>query len=229
MLYLLFDFWRTIIDPPDLDFYYRYRVRNILKVEGIEDPDIEERAFNFYRRLFNAFDSRRRASCTEIPATLELESFLSFLGVEGIRDEHLEAYASPMLDLTTLKPGAKEVLDKLSSKYELAVVSNTPYHDMVVERLRKDGLLDFFQVIVSSHRIGVRKPTREIFMRALEVMGARPEEAVMIGDSPYEDIEGAKKVGMRAIWVLREGVQRPEADGMIKSLGELPNLLKVIA
>ncbi|MDK2372702.1 MAG: HAD family hydrolase [Candidatus Korarchaeota archaeon] len=228
MLYLLFDFWRTIIDPPDLDLYYRYRVRNILKVEGIEDPGIEERAFNFYRRLFDAFDSRRRASCIEIPATLELESFLSFLEVENVEDEHLRAYASPMLDLTTLKPRAKETLDKLSSKYELAVVSNTPYHDMVVERLRKDGLLDFFQVIVSSHRVGVRKPTIEIFMRALEVMGARPEEAVMIGDSPYEDIEGAKKAGMRTIWVVREGVQRPDADSMIKSLGELPNLLKVI-
>ncbi|MDK2384156.1 MAG: HAD family hydrolase [Candidatus Korarchaeota archaeon] len=228
MLYLLFDFWRTIIDPPDLDLYYRYRVRNILKVEGIEDPGVEERAFNFYRRLFNAFDNRRRTSCIEIPATLELESFLSFLDVENVEDEHLKAYASPMLDLTTLKPGAKETLDKLSSKYELAVVSNTPCHDMVVERLRKDGLLDLFQVIVSSHMVGVRKPAREIFMRALEVMGARPEEAVMIGDSPYEDIEGAKKVGMRTIWVIREDVQRPEADGMIKSLRELPNLLKVI-
>ncbi len=230
MLYLLFDFWRTLIDPPDLDVYYRYRVRNLLKVEGLlEDRDLEERAFGFYMRLFNVFDRRRRESCVEIPATLELQSFLGFLGVDEIREEHLEAYASPMIHLTSLKPGGREVLERLSSEHGMAIVSNTPYHEMVVEKLRREGLLDLFDAVISSHRTGVRKPVGEIFIRALEVLGSRPEEAVMIGDSPYEDIRGAKGIGMRAIWMYREGVETPDADGMVKSLSDLPDILKVIA
>lgn len=228
MPYLLFDFWRTMVDPPDLNEYYRYRVRNLLKVENIDDREIEGRAFEFYIKLFRAFDRRRRRGYREIPATLEVESFLSFLGIDEVKEEHMKAYASPMIDLTTLKHGVRESLEELSSKYRMAVVSNTPYHDMVVERMRRDRLLDFFDVVVSSHLTGVRKPVGEIFLRALEVIGGRPKEAIMIGDSPYEDIMGADKLGMKTIWVYKAGVSEPKADGMIKSLVELPDLLKVI-
>lgn len=228
MPYLLFDFWRTIIDPPDLNDYYRYRVKNLLKVENIDDPEIEGRAFEFYIRLSKAFDRRRRMSCREIPATLEVESFLSFLGIDAVSEEHMKAYASPMIDLTILKPGVKESLEDLSSKYRMAVVSNTPYHDMIVVRMEKDGLLNFFDAVVSSHRTGVRKPVDDIFLTTLEVIGGRPKEAIMVGDSPYEDIMGAKRLGMKTIWMYKEGVTGPNADGMIKSFLELPSLLKVM-
>jgi putative hydrolase of the HAD superfamily len=54
---------------------------------------------------------------------------------------------------------------------------------------------------VSSEDIGWRKPHQRIFREVLRRLQVKAEEAVYIGDSPLEDIEGAKTVGMRTIFV----------------------------
>ncbi len=226
MLYLLFDFWRTIVDPPDLDYYYRYRVAKLLKASGIDDRFSVDSTLPVYRRILDLFDSKRKAKSIEIPASLEVSAFLSYLGIDELKEEHMEAYASPMVDLTKPKPEAKHVLDQLSKRgFSMAIVSNTPYHDMVVEKLKREGMVQFFDSIISSHKVGVRKPRRQIFEYALESLGGSADKAVMIGDSPYEDILGAKRLGIRAIWMFREGLNAPPSDSMIKSLGELLKLL----
>ncbi len=226
MLYLLFDFWRTIVDPPNLDYYYRYRVDKLLEVSGKSDNSSVDELLPIYKRILDLFDSKRKASSIEIPARLEVLTFLSHIGIERLREEHMKAYAAPMVDLTTLKHGAKQVLEYLSKRdFNMAIVSNTPYHDMVVEKLRKEGVLQFFDSVISSHRVGVRKPRQLIFEYALESIGGSVNKAVMIGDSPYEDIMGAKRLGIRTIWMFREGFDVPPSDGMIKSLRELPRIL----
>ncbi len=74
------------------------------------------------------------------------------------------------------------------------------------ESFRKDledlGLLQYFNpnCIVSSADVGVKKPNPEIFSHALTALNVKPEEAVMVGDSLYADIFGAKSVGIGAIW-----------------------------
>ncbi len=214
------------MDPPDLDYYYRYRVDKLLEVSGRSKDFSVDELLPIYRRILDLFDSKRTANSIEIPAKLEVLTFLSYIGVEGIREEHMKAYAAPMVDLTTLKPGAKRVLEYLSKQgFTMVIVSNTPYHDMVVEKLRKEGILRFFDSIISSHRVGVRKPRRLIFDYALESVGGRVNKAVMIGDSPYEDIMGAKHLGIKTIWMSREGFDVPPSDGIIKSLEELPRIL----
>jgi HAD superfamily hydrolase (TIGR01662 family) len=85
---------------------------------------------------------------------------------------------------------------------------------------------------ISSFEHGYMKPHPSIFSAALSRIGARPEEAVMVGDSVRQDIEGALAVGMRAIWLRRGGVA-PACDQelagrgvpVIGSLRELPNLV----
>ncbi len=229
MLYLLFDFWRTIVDPPDLDHYYRYRVTKLLEACGMKNSFPIDSALSVYKRILDLFDSKRKAKSIEIPASLEVSTFLSYLGIERLEEEHMKAYAAPMVDLTTPKPGVKQTLEHLSKQgFSMAVVSNTPYHDMVVEKLKKEGMLQFFDSVVSSHKVGVRKPRRWMFEYALESIGGSVDKAVMIGDSPYEDILGARRLGIRTIWMFREGFNVPPSDGMIKSLKELPKLLEVI-
>ncbi len=226
MLYLLFDFWRTIVDPPDLDHYYRYRVTKLLKVSGMESKFSADSTLSVYKRVLDLFNSKRKARSIEIPASLEVSTFLSYLGIEKLEEEHMKAYAAPMVDLTMPKPGAKQILEYfLRQGFSMAIVSNTPYHDMVVEKLKKENMLQFFSSVISSHRVGVRKPHGWIFEYALESLGGSVDKAVMIGDSPYEDILGAKRLGIRTIWMFREGLNAPPSDGIIKSLRELPRLL----
>ena len=82
---------------------------------------------------------------------------------------------------------------------------------------------------VSSFEHGYMKPHLSIFSTALARVGARPEEAVMVGDSIRQDIEGALRAGMRAV-LLHRGEMPPSRAielgvPVIRSLAELPNLV----
>jgi HAD superfamily hydrolase (TIGR01549 family) len=77
---------------------------------------------------------------------------------------------------------------------------------------------------IASGSYGKVKPSPLIFGAALELLGVRPAEAVMVGDSPEEDVAGARAVGMRAVLVDRVG-RFPDAADRIESLSELPAVL----
>jgi putative hydrolase of the HAD superfamily len=77
---------------------------------------------------------------------------------------------------------------------------------------------------VGSAKHGKTKPHPAIFLSALEELGVRAEEAAMVGDSPEDDIAGARALGMRAFLVDREG-RFPEAAGRLPDLLALPGAL----
>jgi HAD superfamily hydrolase (TIGR01549 family) len=78
--------------------------------------------------------------------------------------------------------------------------------------------------IVDSRSHGRVKPHPTIFQAALELLGVAPAEAVMVGDSLEEDVEGARALGMRAILVDRDG-RHPDAEGRLIDLYGLPAAL----
>jgi putative hydrolase of the HAD superfamily len=73
---------------------------------------------------------------------------------------------------------------------------------------------------ISSFHHGRTKPHESIFRAVLELIGVEPAEALMVGDTIADDIEGALAVGMRAILLDRKGVN-PDFDPRIESLNEL--------
>jgi putative hydrolase of the HAD superfamily len=81
--------------------------------------------------------------------------------------------------------------------------------------------------IVDSRSHGRVKPHPTIFQAALELLAVAPPEAVMVGDSLEEDVEGARALGMRAILVDRED-RHPEVDGRLTDLYGLPAALGLI-
>jgi HAD superfamily hydrolase (TIGR01662 family) len=90
-----------------------------------------------------------------------------------------------------------------------------------------------FEVALSSFDHGYMKPHRSIFETALREVAVEPSEAVMVGDSLPADIEGARRLGMRAVLVARPGPTGhlgpidscPDDVPVIRSLRELPPLL----
>jgi len=78
--------------------------------------------------------------------------------------------------------------------------------------------------IVDSRSHGRVKPHPTIFEAALERLGASPAEAVMVGDSLEEDVEGARALGMRAILIDRED-RHPEIEPRLRDLYGLPAAL----
>ena len=84
-----------------------------------------------------------------------------------------------------------------------------------------------FAVTVSSASHGYMKPHPSIFQAALHQAGAAVDEAVMVGDSLDHDIEGARRLGMRAVLVARSGAAAgaPPDVPVITTLRDLPPLL----
>ncbi|MDQ2983849.1 MAG: HAD family hydrolase [Actinomycetota bacterium] len=71
---------------------------------------------------------------------------------------------------------------------------------------------------------GKTKPHPTIFRAVLEELGVEPAEAAMVGDSPDDDVEGARAVGMKAVLLDREG-RFPDFEGRLEDLRELPAAL----
>ena len=88
------------------------------------------------------------------------------------------------------------------------------------------GLLPHLDFSITSQEVGVEKPSPLIFERALERAGARPENAVHVGDQLTSDVAGALNVGIRAVLLDRDGNHRDyTAQPRITELAELPDLL----
>lgn len=94
----------------------------------------------------------------------------------------------------------ERVLKALYEKgYNIGIIAN---QSMGTEkRLENWGLMKYIKLVVASTEEGVAKPDKEIFLRALRRAECLPENAVMIGDRIDNDIEPAKKLGMKTIWV----------------------------
>ena len=93
----------------------------------------------------------------------------------------------------------RPVLQALSERYRLGVVSN--FYGNLEAVCHGAGLASLFAVLVDSHCVGAEKPDPAIFRAALDPLGATPETTVLVGDSLRRDREGARRTGMRFIWM----------------------------
>jgi len=117
---------------------------------------------------------------------------------------------------------AKPVLDKLTTRYPLALVSN--FYGNIETVLKEFGLKDYFKNIIESSVVGVRKPNPEIFALGVKALGLKPEEVVVVGDSYKKDILPAQQLGCRTIWLKGTGWDSEEsgtADMVITDFKEL--------
>ena len=102
----------------------------------------------------------------------------------------------------------------------IGLVSNSARD--VVEFARHHGLE--VDAGISSFRHGRTKPHASIFRAVLDLLDVEPAHAAMVGDTIADDVEGARAIGMQAILLDREGVNR-EFEPRIESLNELPEAL----
>lgn len=156
------------------------------------------------------------------------------LGEAGIEptDELLASYRQEWAPHTFTDPATVAVLGYLRSReIKTGLLSNTlwprDWHD---EIFRRDGVLDLLDGAVYSSEIDWAKPHREAFIAAMAAVGVTdPARCVFVGDRPWDDIHGAKSVGMRAVLVPHSEVPpfdgtRP--DAVISDLSELPALIE---
>ena len=115
-------------------------------------------------------------------------------------EEFSKAYMINLGNGSFLLDGAIELIEDLSSKYILSIVTNGL--TIVQERRVKNSVIaKYFKDIVISEEVGISKPNPEIFEYALSnIEGVNKNEILMIGDSLSSDIRGGINYGIDTCW-----------------------------
>jgi HAD superfamily hydrolase (TIGR01509 family) len=117
---------------------------------------------------------------------------------------------------------ARGCLERLQrERRRMGVISNSRSEASIRDKMRQTGILDFFEVVLSSGTEGVEKPDPEIFRRGLRRSGVPPSEAFYVGDLEYTDAKAARAAGLRSVWLNRDGTGMGD-EPEITSLTELP-------
>lgn len=140
---------------------------------------------------------------------LNRQRFLYPLQVVGAEDAALaksfsDDFFAVIPTKSRLMPHAREVLEYLSPKYNLYILSNG-FQELQRHKMRSSGIDGFFRKVVLSDDIGVLKPWPEIFHFALSATQSELRDSLMIGDSWENDITGAKRVGMHQAYYNATG------------------------
>lgn len=122
----------------------------------------------------------------------------------------------------------RPVVEGLAKKYKLVLVSN--FYGNIQIILEDFGLLVFFDEIVESSVVGVRKPDPAIYRLGVEAMGFEAGHVLVVGDSFSKDVVPAKAVGCRVAWLKGEGwggeaIDESLPDAVVTDLAQLPALL----
>lgn len=152
---------------------------------------------------------------------------LASLGVAdgALADELADAFRAARRARHPVDPDAGGILDELAREHALGLVTNGA-PDVQREKLAGTDLAHHFSVNVVSAEVGVGKPDPRIFEIALRALGVRAQEAAMVGDSLERDVAGARRAGLRAIWIDRGSQEHARSrvvpDVRIERLSELP-------
>ncbi len=231
---VLFDMFDTLVLIEKNHAFYSpslKRAHSFLVKNGV---DVEFRVFR------DAYIKARDALYVEADAKLEEPHFncrisnalesLGYVDVEskvvaGATNEFCEGF----MEYVCIDEHTKNALEKLHDKYKLGIVSNFAIPECVDKLLEKHGLTPFFDVVVVSGAVNKRKPSLEIFQKALKKLGVSAEDTVFVGDTVDADVIGAKAAGMKSIFIERrvqKGAEQAYPNQTIKSLSELLEAIK---
>ncbi|MCD6289076.1 MAG: HAD family hydrolase [Anaerolineae bacterium] len=232
---ITFDFWGTLYWMPT-DGTSRERrtklLHRYLTEQGYAIPYERLRAAldESFRRAYEVWMQEMRTADTaerlrwilaDIGATLPPQAF------DALKRELEETLLS---EPVTPIPGAIEVMRALAERYSLGLISDTGMTPGRVLRhfMARDGILDLFRHCTFSDETGRAKPHERQFLDTLNQLGARPEEAVHIGDLTATDITGARRVGMKAVLFtgVTQGQDPSQAHAVISSYKELLPILR---
>lgn len=184
------------------------------------------RLFNLYQTGYRTNDEIRREYNVEIPIEVWMRQLLKRIIGQQPRnmlvDNSVEIIVKRRAENAVAFDDAHETLRRVSSRrIRLGVISNVSSHDVAVRILRKTRLNKFFDLIVTSAQCGIRKPDPGIFRYALYQLNMAPKDAIMVGDSEKNDIQGGYSVGLRTVLVNRKRPSKESlADYRFKTLSD---------
>ena len=163
--------------------------------------------------------------------SLMLARFVEFAREYGFEDKAQELsdlYMSNLAHQAQLFDGALEMVEKLSKKYRLFIITNG-VKSTQDGRFGISPITKYFEKIFISEVIGFEKPHKEFFNAvASGIEGYNPEKAIVIGDSLSSDIKGAINSGLDCIWYNPQKKNAPEGWNITHTVVNFEEILEIL-
>ena len=133
-----------------------------------------------------------------------------------------EAFMAKRNDVT-LFPEAISMLKKVSESYTVVAITNGNAD------VFKTGIGLYFDLSVRADEVGIAKPDRGIFDLTWEKLGCQSSDAIHIGDSLENDVQGAINAGVTPIWYNPNREQNTLGVNEVRALSELPSMIEQLS
>jgi HAD superfamily hydrolase (TIGR01549 family) len=220
---IIFDYIGTLVNCKNYTMdASKQKLHTALAAEGF---DVAKDSFlEAYNLAHEKYRKIRYEQMKEVTNAVWVAEALCNLGFQVNVDDTrvktaLNVFFQDFIDTLELREGAKKLVKQAKGHGKVALVSNFTHAPVIYSSLRKVGLSELFNVVVVSEEVGWRKPCGLIFQNVLNRLQIEACEAVYIGDSPNEDIKGAKQAGLKTVFVpsqfstikdLKESKQEPD-------------------
>ncbi len=141
----------------------------------------------------------------EVALEKRLEAVLNMKNKEQIPSnlvgEMIHAFHKTYPKSLRVTPGIEGLLSSINGKVRLGVVSNFFLEDLPRRYLRHFGLDHFFEFVIDSARLGIKKPGKQIYLEALSRFGITEldtNEVVFVGDNLVNDVLAPRKIGINS-------------------------------
>jgi HAD superfamily hydrolase (TIGR02253 family) len=139
-------------------------------------------------------------------------------------------YWNAFLKNMRMKKDVLETLKKIKAKgFKTALISDLTTH-IQLRKMNKLKITPYIDFLVTSEEAGAEKPHPIMFLLALNKLRVSPEESIMVGDNPINDIEGANAVGIDSVLLGRGKIEKEKEDYQNPKfvIKEIPELLKIL-
>ena len=237
---VIFDLGETLIrfegDWPETIRASQLALSDALTREGIE-VDREDFHEVWHAEMQAAYQARDEDE-TERPSRQLLASVLARYGYPDLSDEVITRCLTAMYSASEENwvplPEAQAVLTDLAADYRLGMISNAGDAGNVGRLIDKGGFRPFFDPILISAALQIRKPSTRLFEMVLADWDLPAEAVVMVGDTLAADVLGAQRAGIHQIWLSGQADRPDNVEAAIRvqpeltarSLSEVPGLIR---
>lgn len=209
---ITFDFHNTIAH---CDAWFRLEVQDlpatVLREHDYPAATTDAATILFRRLRQEIVDSGKERTavqcCQDVFSQLEIQ-----IDPDRLTREVDALMHASMHDLSPVDGAIDTVRELHDSGYRMGVVSSAIHHQFVVWALESFGLVDAFDVIVTSASCGTYKSDPAIYRHALDVLGGAADQSIHVGDSRQWDVGTASQLGMGTVLLRTGKMERFRSD-----------------
>jgi len=219
---IIFDLDNVLYDEKN------YILATFKKVAELLDKKFNLKSKEVYNQLVKDFNKK-----TSLYPRLFNDLLKKYFGRcdQDLLNEILLAY-SKVKPKIYLYPGAEKIISKLKASYQLVLLTNGRI-DTQKNKVKILKIAPYFTNIIYARKFGAKheKPSTLPYKKILKILNISANQAVAIGDNPYTDFKGPKKLGIKTVRVLTGEFKnikinkKYQPDFTIKKLSDLIGLL----